>query len=112
MAVARYALFSRPLVGNTPGVGAQGDVIGDGSDRPDEGDAGLSPRQIATMTFSQRGAGVDRVEVTDFLAHVARQTDVLQHRLAVAQEQIVRLSADAAASRVENRGAAEVACCG
>lgn len=97
------------LVGNTPGVGAQGEMIGGGSDDPEQRVAALSPQEIAGATFSQRGPGIDRVEVVDFLARVARQTAELEHRLARADERVARLTADAAAMRVESRGTAEVA---
>lgn len=109
MAVIRYPLFSVAAVGNTPGVGARGDMTGDGSNEPTLVGDTLSPEQIAAATFSRRGAGVDRVEVGDFLGRVARQTAELQRRLSVAEERVASMTAEAAAMRVETRGTAEVA---
>lgn len=70
----------------------------------------FSPQEIGTRTFSRvRTGGVDRVEVADFLAAVARQTQDLQHQLARAHEQIQRLTAEVEAARSDGRGAEEVA---
>ena len=66
----------------------------------------FSPQEIGTRTFSRvRTGGVDRVEVADFLAAVARQTQDLQHQLARAHEQIQRLTAEVEAARSDGRGA-------
>ena len=55
----------------------------------------LTPHDIGTRTFSRVSAGgVDRVEVADFLAAVARQTRDLQHQLDRAHEQVERLTAE------------------
>ena len=70
----------------------------------------LTPHDIGTRTFSRVSAGgVDRVEVADFLAAVARQTRDLQHQLDRAHEQVERLTAEVDAVRAESRGGAEVA---
>ncbi len=70
----------------------------------------FSPEEIGTRTFSQVNAGgVDRVEVADFLAAVAREVHEQQYQLARAHEQIQRLTGEIEAARAEGRGADQVA---
>lgn len=70
----------------------------------------LTPQEIETRTFGRVPAGgIDRVEVADFLATVARQTADIQHQLDRAHEQIRRLTAEVEAVRADRRGDAQVA---